>query len=112
MSIKAVAHISRFAAARKHASCWPIGGKFVVKFMGNPQCTKVLANDYLACRMARMIGLSVPNGSVFSWTKRRSADFVALLAEHVPDRYRHAVRYFGLWRPAQKVGQPPLFSCD
>jgi Putative transposase len=26
----------------------------------------------------------------------RYADFVALLAEHVPDRYRHAVRYFGL----------------
>ena len=28
--------------------------------MGNPQCTRVLANDYLACRLARMIGLSVP----------------------------------------------------
>jgi hypothetical protein len=36
------------------------GRKFVVKFMGNPQCTRVLANDYLACRLARMIGLSVP----------------------------------------------------
>jgi hypothetical protein len=28
--------------------------------MGNPQCTRVLANDYLASRLARMIGLSVP----------------------------------------------------
>ena len=28
--------------------------------MGNPQCTRVLANDDLACRLARMIGLSVP----------------------------------------------------
>jgi len=28
--------------------------------MGNPQCTRVLANDYLACRMARTVGLSVP----------------------------------------------------
>jgi hypothetical protein len=29
-------------------------------------------------------------------------DFVALLAEHVPDRYRHAVRYFGLLAPRSK----------
>ena len=36
------------------------GRKFVTKFMGNPQCTRVLANDYLACRLARMVGLSVP----------------------------------------------------
>jgi len=36
------------------------GKKYVTKLMGNPQCTRVLANDYLACRMARMVGLSVP----------------------------------------------------
>jgi Putative transposase/Transposase zinc-binding domain len=30
------------------------------------------------------------------------AEFVALLAEHVPDRYRHAVRYFGLLAPRSK----------
>ncbi len=30
------------------------------------------------------------------------ADFVALLAEHVPDRYRHAIRYFGLLSPRSK----------
>jgi hypothetical protein len=36
------------------------GKKYVTKLMGNPQCTRVLANDYLACRMGRMIGLSVP----------------------------------------------------
>jgi len=28
--------------------------------------------------------------------------FVAAFAEHVPDRYRHAVRYFGLLAPASK----------
>jgi len=32
----------------------------------------VLANDYLACRLARMIGLSVPEPVIFSWTKRQS----------------------------------------
>jgi hypothetical protein len=36
------------------------GKKYVVKFQGNPQCTRVLANDYLASRLARMIGLGVP----------------------------------------------------
>jgi hypothetical protein len=30
------------------------------------------------------------------------AEFVAVLAEHVPDRYRHAVRYFGLLAPRSK----------
>lgn len=30
------------------------------------------------------------------------ADFVSLLAEHVPDRYRHAVRHFGLLAPRSK----------
>jgi hypothetical protein len=36
------------------------GRKYVTKLQGNPQCTRVLANDYLACRLARMVGLSVP----------------------------------------------------
>ncbi len=29
-------------------------------------------------------------------------EFVAVLAEHVPDRYRHAMRYFGLLAPRSK----------
>ena len=29
-------------------------------------------------------------------------EFVATLAEHVPDRYRHAIRYFGLLAPGSK----------
>lgn len=32
------------------------------------------------------------------------ADFVAMLAEHVPDHYRHAIRYFGLLAPRSKQG--------
>ena len=31
------------------------------------------------------------------------ADFVAALADHVPDRYRHAIRYFGLLAPGAKA---------
>jgi hypothetical protein len=29
-------------------------------------------------------------------------EFVAMLAEHVPDRYRHAIRYFGLLAPVSR----------
>jgi hypothetical protein len=32
-------------------------------------------------------------------TQRSLQDFVAALAEHIPDRYRHAIRYFGLLAP-------------
>jgi len=30
-------------------------------------------------------------------------EFVATLAEHVPDRYRHAIHYFGLLAPGSKA---------
>jgi hypothetical protein len=61
MYIKAVAHISQVrGGSQARIMSGDDGKKYVVKFMGNPQCTRVLANDYLASRLARMIGLSVP----------------------------------------------------
>src|SRR5271165_957090 len=61
MYIKAVAPISQVrGGSQARIMLADDGQKYVVKFQGNPQCTRVLANDYLACRMARMIGLSVP----------------------------------------------------
>ena len=61
MSIKAVAHISQVrGGSQARIMLADDGKKYVVKLQGNPQCTRVLANDYLACRLARMIGLSVP----------------------------------------------------
>ena len=43
-------------------------------------------------------------------TRYSLSKFVEKLAEHVPDHYRHAIRYFGLWAPRSK-GQtaPALF---
>lgn len=35
-------------------------------------------------------------------TRHSLSDFVAALAEHIPDRYRHAIRYFGLLAPRSK----------
>ena len=61
MSLKAVTHISQVrGGSQARIMLADDGRKFVTKFMGNPQCNRVLANDYLACRLARMIGLSVP----------------------------------------------------
>src|ERR1019366_1444262 len=60
VSIKPIAHISQVrGGSQARIMLADDGKKYVVKFMGNPQSTRVLANDYLACRLARMIGLSV-----------------------------------------------------
>lgn len=55
----------------------------------------------------------ITDNEVWFWTddlrvKRKvidrhsTAEFVALLAEHVPDRYQHSIRYFGLLAPRAK----------
>jgi len=36
------------------------GASYVVKFQNNPQHVRILANEMLACRLARLIGLPVP----------------------------------------------------
>jgi hypothetical protein len=34
--------------------------------------------------------------------RRRLVEFARLIAQHVPQRYRHAIRYFGLLAPRTK----------
>jgi hypothetical protein len=57
--------------------------------------------------------LRVTDGEVEFWTKDKKEkrrvttrqslqNFVAALAEHIPDRYRHAIRHFGLLAPRAK----------
>jgi hypothetical protein len=65
----------------------------------------------------------ITDGEIQFWTKdkitRRRVtisctpqEFVARLAEHVPDRYRNAVRYFGLLPPSRRRAlQMGCFSC-
>jgi hypothetical protein len=36
-------------------------------------------------------------------TRHATEEFVAMLAEHVPDRYRHGMRYFGVLAPCSKA---------
>src|SRR5271157_4406297 len=75
VSIKAVAHISQVrGGSQARIMLADDGKKYVVKFQGNPQCTRVLANDYLACRLARMIGLSVPGPVIILLDEKTSLE--------------------------------------
>jgi HipA-like kinase len=61
MYIKAIKHIRRLrGGSQAQLMAADDGHEYVVKFQGNPQTTRVLANDYLAGRLARMFGLSAP----------------------------------------------------
>ncbi len=65
MSINAIAHISRLrGGSQAQVMLADDGNKYVVKFLGNPQHDRVLANEYLACRLAQLIGLSVPTPAI------------------------------------------------
>lgn len=65
MSVKAVTHIRRLrGGSQAQLMAADDGHQYVVKFQGNPQTTRVLANEYLAGRLARMIGLNVPEPAI------------------------------------------------
>jgi hypothetical protein len=65
MSIKAITHMRRLrGGSQAQHMVADDGHEYVIKFQGNPQTTRVLANEYLAGRLARMIGLSVPEPAI------------------------------------------------
>jgi hypothetical protein len=71
VSIRAVAHISRLrGGSQEQIMLADDLNKHVVKFLGNPQHDRVLANEYLACRLAQLIGLSVPEPVVIHVDER------------------------------------------
>ena len=62
MSFKAITHIRRLrGGSQAQLMVADDGHEYVIKFQGNPQTTRVLANEYLAARLARMIKLNVPS---------------------------------------------------
>ena len=71
MSVNAIAHISRLrGGSQAQVMLADDGNKYVVKFLGNPQHDRVLANEYLACRLAQLIGLSVPEPAIIHVDER------------------------------------------
>ena len=62
MAILAVQHIRRMrGGAQGQLMLGADGHVYVVKFQNNPQHTRVLANEFLASRLALAAGLSVPD---------------------------------------------------
>lgn len=65
MILKAVEHIAPLrGGSQAQIMRASNGAYFAVKFQGNPQHTRVLANEYLACRLAQLIGLRVPQPAI------------------------------------------------
>lgn len=65
MILKAVEHIAPLrGGSQAQIMRANNGAYFAVKFQGNPQHTRVLANEYLACRLAQLIGLRVPEPAI------------------------------------------------
>ena len=65
MILKAVEHIAPLrGGSQAQIMRANNGAYFAVKFKNNPQHTRVLANEYLACRLAQLIGLRVPQPAI------------------------------------------------
>jgi len=78
LAVAAVQHVRRMrGGAQSHLMRCSDGHFYVVKFQGNPQHTRVLANEMMATRLAQAAGLPVPATEVIevdSW-----------LIEHTPE---------------------------
>ena len=65
MPTEAVQHIRRMRGGAQSQIMWCADGNYyVVKFLNNPQHTRVLTSEWLGTRLAQMIGLSVPEPAI------------------------------------------------
>jgi hypothetical protein len=58
---------------------------YVVKFRNNPQHERVLANEFLATRLAERVGLPVPAAEVVEvppWLVEHTAELTIVLGSH------------------------------
>src|ERR1700744_30786 len=63
--ISALHHIRKMRGGSQSHLMWTDDGfAYVVKFQNNPQHLRVLSNELLATRLAKLIGLSVPHCEV------------------------------------------------
>ena len=78
MPTQAVQHVKRMrGGAQGHLMRCEDGHYYVVKFRNNPQHERVLANEFLATRLAEQVGLPVPSAEV--------VDVSAWLVDHTPE---------------------------
>ncbi len=80
MAKQAVEHVRRLrGGAQSHLLRCDDGDYYVVKFKNNPQGVRILANEMLAGKLARTLGLPVPEQEVVEVSE--------WLVEHTPDLY-------------------------
>ena len=71
------------------------GHFYVVKFQNNPQHLRVLANELLATRLAKLIGLPVPEPAIVrvdEWIVANTAELSVQLAGH-SERYQAGLHF-------------------
>src|SRR5579859_2100207 len=87
MPTQAVQHVKRMrGGAQGHLMRCDDGHYYVVKFRNNPQHERVLANEFLATRLAERVGLPVPAAEVVevkSWLVEHTAELTIVLGSHV-----------------------------
>src|SRR5258706_15050434 len=83
----ALQHIKRMrGGAQGHLMRCADGHYYVVKFRNNPQHERVLANEFLATRLAERVGLAVPAAEVVEappWLVGPTADPTILFGNHL-----------------------------
>ena len=83
----AVQHVKRMrGGAQSHLMRCDNGCYYVVKFRNNPQHERVLANEFLAARLAELVGLPVPVAMVVDvplWLVEHTAELTIMLGNHM-----------------------------
>src|SRR6266496_1062582 len=83
MPTEAVQHVKRMrGGAQGHLMRCDDGHYYVVKFRNNPQSERVLANEFLATRLAERVGLPVPIAEVVEvkqWLVEHTAELTIVL---------------------------------
>jgi hypothetical protein len=86
MPTVAVQHVKRMrGGAQSHLMRCDDGHYYVVKFRNNPQHERVLANEFLATRLAEQVGLPVPAAEVVEvppWLVEHTAEMTIVLGNH------------------------------
>ena len=86
MAIDAVQHVRRMrGGAQSHLMRARDGEFYVVKFQNNPQHLRVLANEMLATRLAKYVGLPVPRTEIIQvneWLVQNTPDLRIETAGH------------------------------
>jgi hypothetical protein len=69
-ALYAVQHVRRMrGGSQSHLMRASDGNFYIVKFTNNPQCKRILANEFIACRLGLALSLPVPHVAVLEVTE-------------------------------------------